>query len=483
MRILEVLEQLFAFCFFKRGRYSESINPPEFYSFKTVDSDLLLTNRAESSIKNFSPFFTNSLAMEINVAVRVFSNMQNYLPSDISRLQFRKNYALFALARSQKNNHLKEFSSIRINFHSWRKCNKKNNFSNCQSLIFTEDKVKATTIEDLQKTFFRNDLIKLKPGKVLITFVEEVSCVFSNRVSHATVLVIFKGADYFWAYYCNSHGHDMPTVLRVFLEETFDRMINKGYIRDFFLDCSNNQQQVNIPACMFFAIINANIISEKMLEGASSEEIRESLNYWLSARRLNNLAWKFFDSFGKELCCSSVRRIEILTYLIERLIQTPLLTCSNNQELEDLKNSVKALEHLMAVFKDISKTKKNIISESNKKFFLKEILKSDFTDTLTGIMSLLRKVFFKYYESLIILFEQKQKETNSIECKERIKARKGFCLERRKYLDFFYSSFSTFYNLTFESGLSPLERLFQALETWGEIENSVVTCFLCRKKQ
>ena len=121
MRILELLKQLFVFYFFKLlsvwsypnildernainkqldeslillDRVLDSTNPPEFYDFKTTDLDLSLMERAKSSIlkENFSPFFTNSLAIEIDTTVKIFSSLQNKFPNDVNELCFNLEY-------------------------------------------------------------------------------------------------------------------------------------------------------------------------------------------------------------------------------------------------------------------------------------------------------------------------------------------------------------------------------------------------------
>ena len=552
MRILEILEQLFSFCFSKllsariypniyggiRNEIDESLvlnrtlnltNPPSFYSSETTDLYLSLIERAKSSIlkENFSPFFTNSLAIEIDVAVKVFSYLQNYLPNDISKLCFSSNeYISFILAKSQEKSNLKDFRLVRIFFHHWKVCSKAGGSNNCQSLHFTQDKIKATTIEDLQATF-GNVFIELKSKKVLIVYIELVSCMYPEWVGHATVLVATKVEGFLWAFYCDSNGHDMPPILRTFLEETFKRMADIYWITGFYLTYLNERQQVINSGCTLFTIINANLMGKKMAEGVSFEEIRRALNYQPSEDCLRETFWKFFDNFGRKLCYDSINKILLLIHLIEKLIQSPLLTCSNNQELkktkiiienlqssissdiyqeseamkkrierlwglalsitnnhnqelEDLKKTVKVLNNLIDVFKKISEIEGNIISESNKKFFSEEVLK--FEKTLSETPLLLNKAFSRYYNSLAILFEQKRKKTSCIECKNRIEAREEFCFEKMKWLNSFHFSFSTFYNWTLKTGSSLLEHLVQELKAGEETESFIVVCSLCQRK-
>ena len=558
MIILELLEQIFSFCFSKllsariypniyggiRNEIDESLilnrtlsstNPPSFYSLETTDLYLSLMERAKSSIlkENFSPFFTNSLAIEIDVAVKVFSYLQNYLPNDISKLCFSSNeYISFILAKSQEKSNLKDFRLVRIFFHHWKVCSKAGGYNNCQSLHFTQNKIKITTIEDLQATF-GNSFIELKSKKVLIAYIELLSCIYPGRAGHATVLVTTKVEGFIWAFYCDSNGHDMPPILRTFLEEKFNKMMHENLITGFYLTYLDKRQQV-FDACAFFAIINANIMGKKMAEGASFEEIRRALNYQPSSEDcLREIVWKFFDNFGRKLCYDSINKILLLIHLIEKLIQSPLLIFSkkqelrkveiiiemlqysilsndhreseivesmkkesmkksierlqrsvssiyNNQELEDLKKTVKALDHLIDVFKKLSKTEGNIISESNKKFFSEEVL--NFEKTLTEIPFLLEKVFCKYYESLVDLFNQKERKTDCVSCKERIETRKKFCLKKIERLVSFHFSFSIYYNWTLKLSSSLLEYFVQTLENEEEIENSIVVCSLCQKK-
>lgn len=557
MIILELLEQIFSFCFSKllsariypniyggiRNEIDESLilnrtlgstNPPSFYSLETTDLYLSLIERAKSSIlkENFSPFFTNSLAIEIDVAVKVFSYLQNYLPNDISKLCFSSNeYISFILAKSQEKSNLKDFRLVRIFFHYWKVCSKAEGSNDCQSLIFTEGKVKITTIEDLQATF-GNSFIELKSKKVLVAYIELISCIYPGRAGHATVLVTTKAEGFLWSFYCDSNGHDIPPILRTFLEEKFNKMMHENLITGFYLTYLNKRQQV-FDACAFFTIINANIMGKKMAEGASFEEIRRALNYQPSEDCLREIVWKFFDNFGRKLCYDSINKILLLIHLTEKLIQSPLLIFSkkqelrkveiitemlqhsissndyqepeivesmkkesmkksierlqrsvssiyNNQELEDLKKTVKALDHLIDVFKKLSETEGNIISESNKKFFFEEVLK--FENTLSETPFLLKKVFYKYYESLTNLFEQKERKTDCVSCKERIETRKEFCLKKIGWLGSFHFSFSIYYNWTLKLSSSLLEYFVQTLEDEEEIENSIVVCSLCQKK-
>ena len=458
---------------------------PELYDLKVTDLNSSLLERAEISIRDAfpSPFFINSLAMEVDVAVKQFSEIQNQLPSDISELSFG-DYGPFVIARSQKNGWLKEFAQIRICLHNWVECTEVENPSRCQSFHFTRNKVKVTTIEDLREEFGN---IRIAPGKVLITFIEEISCHYPEWISHATVLVISREVDSFRAFYCDSNGFCMPTVLRIFLEETFTEMVNENYITEYCLEYSNIVQQRGNDACMLLTIFNASLISNGIIEGVSQDEIVRRLGYCPSRDCLREIAWRFFDNFSRAFCHNMVLGAKILDILIIKLLQTPLLNIFINQENQELKEmgnrSTKALNHLIDVFEKLSKTEGNIINDDSRKFFFEEIfLNSNFMNVLAEIPSLLKEAFYKYYDSLTIHFEQKKREVDCTECKSRIEARKNICLKKKECLVELYSHFSTFYNLTSEMGVSPLEHLVQVLKTEEETENSISNCSLCQSE-
>ena len=465
---------------------------PELYDLEPTEWDYSLIDRAQLSSNNFSPFFCNSLILEIIATAQTFFEIQNQLPEDISRLLFDINntYSLSVLTRSQKNNNLKKIRTTNIFHHHYKdeRCSKAESESSdsCQSFYFTQEKVKTTVTEDLQKDF-GDDLTKLAPGKILIVFIKEISCAYSNWMGHATVLVIFRGEDYFWAFYCDSNGHYMPPVLRTFLEETFNKMINKNYINRYYLDYLNKRQQLDNSACVFFAILNANTLSNEFIKGASFEEIKRALSYQPSNECLREIAWKFFDNFGRKLCYSTIKKIKILISLIAR---TSLLTIAlSEQEMKEMEKNIEELNCSIVVFKKLFETEGAIISEENNNFFMEKISKinsKDFEQILLDVLVLLNKSFCKYYEFFINFFEQKERETNCNGCKEIIRSRGFIYLKKREYLHNLSLSSSllpSYFDETLNLGSNSLERLVQTIEENEEkSEIYFKNCRLCKKE-
>ena len=464
-------------------KYWELINPSEFYSLKTTDLDFSLFSLAaieENSVEKVSPFFCNSLITEIDITMRFLSCLQQSDPSgdinNLSNFQTSINKSsingnfFFVFAKGRKNT-----SKIRIYYNhcSCKKSSELENPDQYQSFYFTKDKVEATKIEDLQAAF-GNDLIRLVPEKILVVFIEEISCVFSEWISHATVLVISREVDSFRAFYCDSNGHDMPPVLRTFLKETFTEMINKNYINKYYLDYSNKRQQLN-DQCVIFATINSDLISNKINEGASFEEIKRALNYQPSINYLKKTAWKLSNDFSRGLCYNSIKKIKILIDLIEKLIQKSHSVLLSDQELvENIKENAEELQCLIIILERIFKVKGDFVSESNKKFFSEEVL--NFEKTLTETPFFLKKAFYKYYESLINSFEQKERKTNCVECKKIIRNKKNICLKKR---DFDWYDLSHFTQMIENSvGYHNVRKL----DVEEETENSISNCPLCQKK-
>ena len=303
----------------------------------------------------------------------------------------------------------------------------------CSDFFINKNYDAATTLEDFNSFCLVNPkekILDLSPGEVLVSLIHSINCFYPGVIAHCTSLIMIKDKDssHLRAYYCDSFGQDMPEILRSFLKKLGLREENIDYLKF--------SQQMRSGYCAMFAIRNAKIVSELMLNGASFKEINENkkLKCRPSVECLKEARINFLNHCNKKLGKKIIERIKSFSLSIDKLIKRVDKVCSLEKGafecLEIWRSKLLTISKLVEErFDSGEETTYLFFDLFSSNSFFSSFWEGEMTNSSISIYSeyiwYLNYVFFKVAERLLQIVEKSSIEC--ADCKNVLKKRKEFC--------------------------------------------------------